>query len=205
MKLKFIVAALAASLSLASVQAVEINFTSPAFEIAKTSGGVPLDTGFTFSLGSFGGFTPSEANVADWVANFTAVPVNASIAWDTDFTQFSQTASLTSNAGAFATTIQAFVWGFNTQSLAAGSGAEWVLFTNPSWLFPLSSTILPVSWDLSDAGTVAVVGQLAAMGSDPFFVTASVGAPIPEPSTYVAIIGALALGFVAYRRRQLAA
>jgi len=34
-------------------------------------------------------------------------------------------------------------------------------------------------------------------------LTAS-GAPVPEPSTYAAIIGALALGFAAIRRRKVA-
>ena len=195
---------IAALLCCARVNAVEINFTSPAFEVAKTSGGIDLTGSFTFTLGSFGAFAPTSSNTSDWFSNFTPVATKGSIAWDTDFTQFSQTATLANNSGVFATTNQAYIWGYNTQT--PGTGTEWILFTNTNWKFPTSTNILPTSWDLSDAGTTAVLGTLNAPGSQIYFSLASVGAAaIPEPSTYAQIVlGLGALGFIAYRRRKVA-
>lgn len=189
-------------LLLSPLQAVDINFTSPAFEVAVTSTSTPLTTGYTFALGSFGAFTPTSLNLANWSVNFTVVPSNGSIAWDDAFTQFSQTATLASNAGAFATTNQAYIWGYNTQTL--GASTQWILLTNPSWLFPTSTNILPTNWDTSDVGTVAVFGSIFAMGNNPYLQTAVANSsPVPEPSTYAMIAGVLALGFVAWRRRSV--
>lgn len=203
MKNRFILL-IAALLVCARLSAVEINFTSPAFEVAKTSGGVVLDSSFTFTLGSFGSFVPTSSNTSDWLTNFTAVGVNGSATWDTDFTQFSKTATLANNNGVFATTNQAYIWGYNTQT--TGTGTEWILFTNTNWKFPTSTNILPTSWDLSDSGTVAVVGTLNAPGSNTYFSLSAIsGAAVPEPSTYAQIaLGLGALGFFAYHRRKAA-
>lgn len=197
---------ISALLCCARVSAVEINFTSPAFEVAKTSAGVNLTGSFTFTLGSFGTFTPTSSNTSDWFTNFTAVATNGSIAWDTGFTQFSQTATLANNSGVFATANQAYIWGYNTQT--PGTGTEWILFTNTNWKFPTASNILPTNWGLSDSGTIAVLGTLNAPSdgvSTYFQLTSVTSAAVPEPSTYAQIaLGLGALGFIAYRRRKVA-
>jgi hypothetical protein len=176
--------------------AVEINFTSPALEIGKISTNAVLTTGFTFTLGSFGGFTPTTGNEALWQSNFTAL---GSTAWGTDWTQYSGTATLASNNAPFSTLTQGYVWGYNSQAFITGS--EWVLLTNPAWLFPLYSGTT-VGWDSFDTGTIAIVGSFSSsLSADPYLQTASVGA-IPEPSTFAALLGFAAIGIAAWRRRR---
>lgn len=69
------------------------------------------------------------------------------------------------------------------------------VMNDPTWVAPAAGGALSYSMlTLSAGGALAeAVGQAALQTA------------VPEPATYGAIIGALALGFVAYRRRQLAA
>lgn len=198
MKTKFAFVLLVSAICLGNLKAVQINFASPAFEIARTSNGTLLDNSFQFTVGSFGAFSPTGANISSWLTNFTPLQVTPTTSWDDGFTQFSQTSTLNTNSGSFATNMQAYIWGYNTQTV--GTGAEWVLFTNSAWTFPDHTSLLPVTWDIAAVGTVAVFGFLSpTLGTNPYFSTA---AAIPEPSTYAVILGFLALSFAAYRRRQ---
>jgi len=181
-----------------------INYTSPAFGSGVNSSSVALDASFTFALGSFGAFTPTTLNEASWVANFTVVPTSGTTPWDAGFVQYSGSAVLSSNTTPFTAGSQLYVWGYNTQTIA--SGTEWLLLTNVNWMVASTAgTPLPLSFDASDSGTIAIVGSnIVVPGVSATLQTASIAA-IPEPSTYAAIAGVLALGFVAYRRRQQAA
>ena len=185
------------ALAVVRLSAVEINYTSPAFEIGNTSTGSVFTSGFTFSLGSFGGFLPTSDNTSQWLTNFTSLSTTN---WDETFTQFSSTATLSSNAMPFGTSTLAYVWGYNFTEITGSP--EWILLTNSTWNFPTSSNLLPVSWDVSDAGTFAIVGSFAvSLGADPYLQTAAVGA-IPEPSTAAAFAGFAALGLAFWRRRR---
>ena len=176
--------------------AVEINFTSPAFESGVNSGNTALTTGFTFALGSFGEFTPTNSNTVAWDASFTLLD---SVFWDDTFTQFSGTATLATNTDPFATTTQAYIWGYDAIS---GVADEWILFTNPGWLFPSSADFLPTGWDISDAGTTTIVGELADhLGATPYLQTASVSA-VPEPGTTALVIALAMAGVVGHRIRR---
>jgi hypothetical protein len=192
---------LTVALSWGHARAAEINFYSPAFEAGKTSSGLDLTDGFTFALGSFGSFVPTSLNLTEWTAHFAIVPVSGAIAWDSDLMQYSQTAVLDSNVGKFSTDDQGYVWGYNTFSLAPDAGAEWVLLTNPSWLFPSANNFSPVDWGSSDEGTIAVFGFLSPQLGEVTYLATAAASAIPEPSTYAAIVGGLALGLVALRRR----
>ena len=186
------------ALAAGPASAVEINYTSPAFENGVTSDGTtPLTSGFTFSLGSFGNFTPTASNTSQWLANFTSL---GSIAWDDTFTQYSNTVTLSSNSAPFGTSTQAFVWGYN---MTSGSSEQWVLLTNQNWTFPASTNLLPTQWDASDAGTYAVVGTVASsLGANVYLQTQAIGAtPVPEPATVAALLGLAAAGIVLVRRR----
>jgi hypothetical protein len=173
-----------------------INFESLAFEIGQTSTGAALDSSYTFQLGSFGSFAPTLGNVSDWTSNFQSL---GQASWDDLFTNFSGTAQLASNSGAFSTANTAYIWGYNTKTI--GSGTEWVLLTNTAWAFPDTSAAIAFpdtfTVDLSN-GTTAVVGTLAVSGADPYLMTASIA--VPEPATYAAVLGAMVLGVVGYRR-----
>ena len=192
---------LLACVSLVHAQVTTVAFTSPAFEIGNDSSGTALTTGYTFSVGSFESFTPTTLNTADWLGNFTSL---GSINWDTTFTQYSGTANLTNNATPFTSGSQAYVWGYNTQTIA--SGTEWILLTNSSWTYPTAGNVPTVNWDASDVGTVAVVGFISSAtvgtGADPYLQTAAISA-VPEPSTYALLAGVAMLGFVWLRRRTV--
>lgn len=194
-----ILSSLIASVALgaSSVFAVTINFTSPFFEIARSSNGTELSGTFAFHLGSFGSFTPTLSNTALWDSNFSSL---SSAAWSVDDQAFSGAAILSSNDGAFTQGGQAYIWG---QGVVAGI-TEWILITNNTWLFPASTNLLTTSWDISDVGTGTVIGTLgvAQVGADPYIQTAATA--VPEPATYAVIFGVFAAGFVAYRRRQQA-
>jgi hypothetical protein len=57
------------------------------------------------------------------------------------------------------------VWGANTRQ--AQAGAEWILLTNPAWRTVADGGVrLPDLFDTTDAGTVAVVGEVARAGRD---------------------------------------
>lgn len=200
-KAAFVFAALAL-FSLAELSAVEISFSSPGFQVGKTSGGADLSGSFTFSLGSFGNFTPTSANTQDWFTNFAVVPANGSAPWN-DFGYFDGTATLSNNSGVFATANQAYIWGYNTTTISTGV-TEWVLFTNTAWHFPLNTLPDPVFWNVSDVGTMVIIGTLGVVDSlQPYIQTAAVNASaVPEPATYAVIFGVFAVGLVAYRRRR---
>jgi len=183
------------ALAVGPTMAVEINFTSPAFEIGVTSHGTPLTSNFNFAIGSFGNFTPTANNTSEWLANFTSLGVTS---WDETFTQYAGTVTLSSNEGAFSTSSQAFVWGYDFTS---GSTAEWILLTNSNWTFPSSSTFDSPTWDVTATGTYTVVGTIAsALGSNPYLQTAAVSS-VPEPATLAALFGAVALGAGLLRRK----
>ena len=176
-----------------------INFTSPAFEKGKNSSGAILTSSYTFELGSFGSFTPSALNVADWATNFTVL---GSTTWGESFTQYSGTGNLTHNNSPFTTSDQGFVWGYNTKTIDGST--EWILLTNASWTFPTEGSVPTVAWTSSDVGTYAAIGTLtngAGTGvADPYLQTASLSA-VPEPSSYALLAGMACVGYMIVRRR----
>lgn len=72
---------------------------------------------------------------------------------------------------------------FRTDSISSGSGSQ-MAFVMPAdgVNLTLASASVSIGGDIPDSALTAVA--------------------VPEPSTYAAILGALALGFVAYRRRK---
>ncbi len=182
--------------SAASAQTT-INFTSPAFEIGKDSSGTALDTSFIFALGSFGSFTPSASNVADWDTNFTML--GSATTWTGGATtQYSGSSTVVNNSAPFSTSNQGVIWGYNTKSI--GASTEWILITNAAWTFPSITPSTTVAWTSTDTGTYAAIGTLNSTGTDPYIQSASLSA-VPEPSTYALFAGIACLGFMVVRRR----
>ena len=183
----------------AVVQAqVTINYTSPAFEIGKDSTGTALDGTYTFALGSFGTFTPTSSNVADWATNFTALN---STTWITGGqNQYSGSGTVSNNTAPFTTSNQGVIWGYNTQTI--GATTEWILITNANWTFPAFTDNNIVAWTSTDSGTYAALGTLSGTtGADPYIQTYNLASAVPEPSTYALFAGIACLGFMVARRR----
>ncbi|NNM28972.1 MAG: hypothetical protein HKO57_05585 [Akkermansiaceae bacterium] len=138
---------------------------------------------FKIELGAFAvGFTPTVANLEDWVANwqvFDAITVPDADIADGFSSGAGETASFAGNAtlldgqtsdsedyvaGTFPAGTQSYVFIRNRDTV--GTGAEWILYTNESgaepWTFPDTTAVpapTPRSWDLVDADT-AVVGAI---------------------------------------------
>lgn len=204
---------------------ISISFSSRLDSVNEQSGGNPMDTSFTFQLGTFDGITPDGSNTNLWLSNWVAAPNSNSdpLSGSTvsytqtplpsfvapitgESNQFSGSITLASNASPFGQTDQAYIWGYNDRG-TSGTG-EWILITNPAWLFPEA---LPgviqlggPEYQVSDAGTIAVLGSVnpgfSTSGDDPHMVTASVPLmPVPEPSVALLFAGGLSLALL--RRR----
>ena len=128
----------------------------------------PTTGGFTFEVGLFpAGFDPAKEARATWSAAWTAL--RPTVETGTVATWFRDGASALfsiGGTGAYASAgEQYYVWGANTRSPRAG--AEWILLTNPAWRVVAGSTArLPDMYDTTDAGTLAVFGELLRKGKD---------------------------------------
>jgi hypothetical protein len=94
---------------------------------------------------------------------------------------------------------------FPTLGSAAGAPGnstaygQYSTINDGTWVSPADAAVVTFTF-LTLSGTGGNGTSADSLG----FAT-STTAPIPEPSTYAAILGAMALGFVAYRRRMCAA
>lgn len=168
----------------------QLPFGSDGFGKGFFEDGSSIPTGgLTFQLGTFGSFSPEVGNAASWSTNFNTTGIGGSTAsWTiaaADFGSFSGTALIGPDAP---TGQQGYIWGYSALEV----GAEWVLITNPNWIFPAHNpdpTAFPLNpWQTTDAGTIAVWGNLNHVGVDAANRTFQTQA-IPEPSTYALIFG----------------
>jgi hypothetical protein len=207
---------------------VNINFSSSPNAINQQSTGVPLDTSFTFELGTFANnFTPTATNTDEWSANWVVLNDaggNPASGATTDYRTiaglfgpyegFASTTTLVHNDSPFDIGKQAYIWGFN----GTGTGThEWVLITNDlteqdgeEWTVPLGTDDLSFTetWDVAGADN-AIVGNINftdekddEIGVETASVTVG-GSPVPEPSTALILgTGAAMLGLRRRRRRR---
>jgi len=165
-----------------------------------TSSGNAMSSGFILSYGTFA--TLNETTLASAIT--ASSPFDAS-QFDSIFADYTQIGSTTFSA----------TGDINTGTVTVAAGSE-IYF----WAF--ASTSLPST--SSSLSQLALYGPITipALGSVPYTINSAVTngdifigssdasnnlllasvTAVPEPSTYAAIFGALALGFVAYRRRR---
>jgi hypothetical protein len=205
---------------------VSITFSSTPNGLNQQSDGSPLDTSFTFELGTFtDGFVPSSSNTDMWsdkwspLSDATGSTEPGAITnyrtinglFGETYDGFNSTADLAHNDDPFETSDQGYIWGYDSRG--AGQN-EWVLITNdgtnPSddpWLFPNTGGIggFGEAWDVAGADH-AILGDINFLDDKNDFIslqTASVnGPPVPEPSTALILgVGAATLGLRRRRRR----
>ncbi len=131
----------------------------------------PTTGEFAFAVGYFAaGFDPAKEARANWAGAWTALrPSVERGVVDTWFrdgsSELFSISGTTGGAAAPAGGEQLYVWGANTRQPQAG--AEWILLTNPAWRTVAGGGArLPDLFDTTDAGTVAVVGEIARGGRD---------------------------------------
>ncbi len=189
-----------------------------------TSSGAALDDSFSFELGTFGSFVPSEGNIQQWGANWKVFDRadTAGGGWTSGASYFTSQATLktdkttTSTSGTtgvqFEAGEQAYIWVFNSKS--AVPGGEWALVTGSSvgspspttWKMPAPAdqTGASLSWRIDDASSIILGGLNSDRGpgqytSSPTAYQLQTSA-IPEPGSSL-LIASVGFGLM-LRRRQ---
>ncbi len=153
----------------------QINWQSRPFATHQTSEGTPLDETYLFELGAFrDGFTPSAANTGSWASHWV---VAARSSFNVANEVFGGSHILENNEAPFTTTNRGYIWGFATSGIN-----EWVLISDPSWLWPETGDPLtfPEDWAVSTA-TEIIVGQVDPDESAFFLQTARIDATALSP------------------------
>lgn len=178
MNSKLTLTLLLVTLATATTQARTINWGSSVGDTLLDSSGSALSDLYTFELGSFGGFVPDQSNIELWSDNWKPFDqATAPLKFSSADGFFSSSADLlsggTSSASpplpsfTFSQGEQAFIWAFNTKTLAVGI-TEWALITNDSgdglstddWTFPSPAdhSATPLEWRLPVASHVIFGG-----------------------------------------------
>lgn len=189
------------------------------------STGQPLDTTYSFEIGSFGAFVPTYQNVDQWAANwkvfdrafdpdangwnaveqFFVGTVDHNIAGGSD--------SPDANPGDFFAQGEiAYLWAYNSKSIVPGS--EWALVTDgvatgdsgDDWIFPdPSNTLGSFNWQLSDANSAIIGGANGVQGPGSYSATPGLfslqTAVVPEPGSALLLLAAAATHVIRRVRR----
>lgn len=156
------------------------------------SSGNPLDSSYSFEIGTFGAFVPTYQNVDQWAANwkvidraFDATPWDlndpdsegwnsteqffvGTVTHNTDGTSDSPDAN---PSDVFAQNEVVYLWAYNSKSIVPTS--EWALVTDGSssgdladdWLVPdPSDTLSSFNWQLTDANDAVIGGANGVQG-----------------------------------------
>jgi hypothetical protein len=164
--------------------AAQVNWGSERFATNLTSEGEASAMGanFTFELGAFEpGFVPTVANRDEWVSRWHRA---GNAVYNETFRFVTGSVLVDTSDPAFSSANQGYIWGFDSR--VQGQVVEWILITNPAWMWPADSGIAaPVEWCVVDA-TTAVVGQINAPDGSCHMRTASLtlGLDANDPSVW---------------------
>ncbi len=195
----------------------------------KADGFTSWDSSLQFQLGAFKlGFSPTAANIALWqenwllfdsatyangqwnpsppFPNFTSLAVALSAGSGLVRSSVDPAGAATTNlfsiySGTPATYQQAWIWAFNSKSLAGGS--QWALAGNAGWTFPASDVGNPNSVDFFLGEAAAVLGSLTqqTVGMDMVSTFRTVAVSAPEPGNILPLAALLAI-FIRRRKRS---
>ena len=161
MKRLFLLLALSPILSCMSLPAAQVLWGSARFADNYRSTGAPdaLGSGFTFQLGAFTpGFTPTRANVAEWLQHWTPAQ---SAGYNPSTRFFTGSFVYADSQSPFLPSNQGYIFGFDRTVKTGGNDTgEWILITNPTWRWPSGGGIAPpAQWSVSTA-TDVVLGSI---------------------------------------------
>lgn len=206
-----------------------INWGNSVGSSLYSSTGSALDDSYTFELGSFGTFVPTEFNMTEWLSNwkvFDRAAAPAGSGWNSGAGYFTSSSTLLGNGTSseavtwslpgytFGAGEQGYIWVYNTQTLTPNS-SEWSLYTNGfdgnaanDWLFPTPSdqTGLPLDWRL-DGATFSPFGAInSTQGPGDYSVDPGTlnlqthTTTVPEPGSALLVV--LSAGALLWRRRS---
>jgi hypothetical protein len=202
------------------------------FDVALfDSNGQRLDASFSFEIGSFGSFTPTLANLADWEANwkvFDRAYGSDATGWNWENEQYftgtavhesngTSRSSQTTPGAVFNQNEKVYLWVYNLKALAPTS--EWALVssdlalgstTYAPWAFPDPADAESITHEihLEDANTAVIGGVNGTRGGGDFtstpasFQIQTAALPVPEPGSAALLLGALALQSLRRRRSK---
>lgn len=162
--------------------------------LSNAGGSSTLDASFTFEIGTFGTFIPTDLNLDQWAANWKVFDRAVSgDGWNGTTDYYTSSAEFLSSglsssgisSATFTAGETAYLWVYNALDLVPTS--EWALVrdatsgSSPAWVIPTADAGNPNSldWDLLEANT-AVFGQVNG------FVGAGSFNPIGDPGGGVA-------------------
>lgn len=224
MKLQLLIVAILTSLAW-PVSARTISWFNAQGDLLVSSGGLStLDATFSFEIGTFGTFTPTDLNLDQWAAHWKVFDraVNGD-GWNGTIDYYTRSVDFLSSglssrgisSVTFVAGETAYLWVYNSLDLVPTS--EWALVrdaTNDAsiaWDIPTADAGNPNSldWDLLEANS-AVFGLVnGAVGGGSFTPMGDPGggvawlqtAPVPEPGSALMVLIASVV-WVRYRRRE---
>ncbi len=190
------------------------------------SNGQPLDTTYSFEIGSFGSFVPTYQNVDQWVANWKVFDR----AFDPDANGWNATEQFfvgtvdhnalggsdspdANPADVFAQGEKAYLWVYNSKTIVPTS--EWALLADSSivgnlgnsWVFPDPADPPGTSydWQLGDADEAIIGGANSIQGAGEFVVDPGTFSlqthVVPEPGSTFLLFAAAAAHLIRRTRR----
>jgi len=191
-----------------------------------TSTGAALDPTYSFEIGTFGAFTPTYQNVAQWQANWHVIDRAFdpdSNGWNSTDQFFVGTVGFQSDgtsdspdanpADVFTQGNTVYLWAYNSKTIVPGS--EWALVTEVGntgtlsgdpWIVPNpADTAGSYNWNLSDARTSVIGGANGVQGPGGYSTTPPAfslqTAVVPEPGSAFLLLAAAAAHLVRRARR----
>ena len=194
-----------------AMAAYTINWASPVFSQIVDSDGESLDGSYTFEIGVFApGFTPEEANLADWANHW--IPLDQAD-YSPSLGYFTASLFLADvpDYGTIFAEKQAYLWIYNTTMITEQT--QWFVGRAASWVLPPEVTDccgngIPLDWSVSDMEDITPdfgaqsgregLGEITTSSPAFSLQTATV---IPEPGQ-MALIAVAVLLLQGRRRRQ---
>ncbi len=193
------IAGLACAIGISLIGVVEagttIGFGSSVGATNLTSSGEPMHDGFVFQLGTFeDDFEPGANNTADWLGRWRPAsdregePLEGNtVPYQTRelggvfpeglrANNFTGSVTLDHNEPPFELGGQLYIWGYDQRATAGA--AEWILITDPSWIWPDGGNNLPATSYAVSGAASAILGEISGAG----FEMKSAAVTVPDSS-----------------------
>jgi hypothetical protein len=203
------------------VQASTVFWNSTFNDALFDSAGNPLDSSYSFEIGTFGdsftSFIPSYGNVDQWAANWHVIDRaydSDPNGWNWPEQFFTGTVGFDANnvsdsadadpAFQFTQGKVVYLWAYNSKNIVPGS--EWALVTDGSsvgdqspddWIIPdPADAVGSYNWQLTDANSAIIGGANGAQGPGEYSTTPPLfslqTAVVPEPASALLLFAAAA-------------